>query len=114
MMMIEPGKHLNTRNPGSIPPKPKRLKTGPAPGSTGVGRKILIVEDELLIAENMKELIEEAGFIVVGIYSSAEDALRHVARLKPDLIIMDVRLRGTLDGIQAARIIQQKLFQYSF
>lgn len=109
MMMIEAGKKSNARNPGNIPPKRKQSKSDPAPHAGGIGNRILLVEDELLIAENMKEVIEEAGYKVVGIYPSAEDAIRNVTELKPDLIVMDVRLSGPLDGIQAARIIQQTI-----
>lgn len=102
-----------SKNSGSRKPQ---LASKKQPGKSNsladeakVGSRILLVEDELLIAESMKEVIEDAGYKVVGIFPAAEDAILHIDELNPDLIVMDVRLRGSLDGIQAARIIQQTI-----
>lgn len=78
-----------------------------APGddaSGGLGRppRILIVEDDYFVALEMENHLLDAGYDVVGIASTAEDAL-HVAKAKkPDLAIMDIRLAGARDGIDAA------------
>ena len=70
---------------------------------------ILIVEDELLVAENIKELLLSAGYAIAGICSSGEEVLEHFLELNPDLILMDIRLAGPIDGIRTAYIIQEKL-----
>jgi RNA polymerase sigma-70 factor, ECF subfamily len=72
-------------------------------------QRVLIVEDELLIANEHTRLVEELGALPVGKACTAADAVRLAERLRPDLILMDVRLRGPGDGINAAIEIQYKL-----
>jgi DNA-binding NarL/FixJ family response regulator len=64
--------------------------------------RILIVEDEYLVAVEMEGQLTEAGFEIVGIAGSAEEALTYAAAQRPVLVIMDIRLRGRRDGIDAA------------
>jgi len=71
--------------------------------------KVLIVEDERLIAENLKFIVEDHNYEVVALASTAEEAIRKAKQSKPDLILMDVRIQGELDGVQAASRIQQSL-----
>jgi DNA-binding response OmpR family regulator len=71
--------------------------------------KVLIVEDERLIAENLKFIVEDHNYQVVDMASTAEEAISKAKRSKPDLILMDVRIHGELDGIQAADLIQQSI-----
>ena len=68
--------------------------------------KILIVEDTALIAGRMQSMLEEMGYQVPLIVSSGEEALKHVARLRPDLILMDIRLSGEMDGVETAEHIR--------
>ncbi len=63
--------------------------------------RILIVEDEPLVALEWKETLENAGNQIVGSADSADVLLSMVQQLKPDLVLMDVRLRSFLDGIDA-------------
>ncbi|HEY9623156.1 MAG TPA: ATP-binding protein [Crinalium sp.] len=70
--------------------------------------QILIVEDEGLIADNLQEVLEFLNYSVPAIASSGEQALRHVAELRPDLVLMDIRIKGDMDGIQAAELIWQQ------
>lgn len=65
----------------------------------------LIVEDEVLIAMGIEMELINAGFKVCGRVTSGEAAIRAVAELKPDLVLMDIRLSGQLDGIEAAECI---------
>ncbi|MCU0536180.1 MAG: EAL domain-containing protein [Hydrococcus sp. Prado102] len=67
--------------------------------------KILVVEDEILVAEDIKDILEEFGYIVVAIADSGEEAIAKAAQLRPHLVLMDVRLKGLMDGIQAAETI---------
>jgi DNA-binding response OmpR family regulator len=68
---------------------------------------ILIVEDERLIAETLKEQLEENDYRVVGIVDSAEQAIDLVRKTMTDLVIIDIRLKGSVDGIQTALILHQ-------
>lgn len=64
--------------------------------------KILIVEDEALIALQLKMKLNRAGFEVCEPVGRGEDALMAVGQEKPDVILMDIRLLGEMDGIEAA------------
>jgi len=63
---------------------------------------ILIVEDEKIPATFLQEILEEEGFTVVGICDRAEDAIETAIRLKPDVIFMDIVLKGAMSGCEAA------------
>jgi PAS domain S-box-containing protein len=69
--------------------------------STSVA-KILVVEDESLIADEIESALRELGYEVLGRATSADEAIREVADSRPDLVLMDIRLRGLRDGIQTA------------
>src|SRR3954452_15590472 len=64
--------------------------------------RILIVEDELLIVEDLKLKLRRLGHTVVGHATTGEVAVHKVAETKPQLVLMDVRLRGNMNGIEAA------------
>jgi two-component system, response regulator PdtaR len=68
----------------------------------GGERRVLIVEDDFLIATDAQSALTEAGFAVVAIAASAEEALQIVAVRQPALVIMDIRLMGRRDGIDLA------------
>lgn len=70
--------------------------------------KILVVEDEILIAEDLRFTLQRMGHHVVGIASSGVDAVKKASELHPDLVLMDVRLQGAMGGTEAARIIRSK------
>ena len=72
-------------------------------------RRVLIVEDEILIAEELKERLSLLGFSVIGAVDSADEGITIATRERPDLVLLDVRLKGEKDGIQAAREIHQKV-----
>jgi two-component system cell cycle sensor histidine kinase/response regulator CckA len=69
---------------------------------------ILIVEDEGLIALDLQKKLLQAGYAVVGIADNSEDALRGVEDLLPSLVLMDIRLRGPLDGVAIADEIRRR------
>jgi signal transduction histidine kinase len=70
--------------------------------------KILIVEDELLIAQGLARKLVKMGYTVVGIVSSGTDALRQVAQEEPELILMDIVIKGEMDGIEATACIHEQ------
>jgi len=69
---------------------------------------ILIVEDEIIIAMNFKIKVEELGYHVLGIEGSAETAIEKIPELSPDLILMDIVLKGKMDGIEATHMIWEQ------
>ena len=71
------------------------------------GEKVLIVEDESVVALNIHLRLEGANYRVAGIADSAATALQLTAHTAPDLILMDIRLKGNLDGIETARLIRE-------
>jgi signal transduction histidine kinase len=68
---------------------------------------ILIVEDERIIAKDLQQTLAAQGYDAGAIASSAEDAIAAAARRCPDLVIMDIRIKGKRDGIEAAQILQR-------
>jgi len=71
-------------------------------------KKILIVEDESLVALDISQNIESLGYKSVGIASSYDSAIRLTDKTKPDLVLMDICLKGEKDGIEAASSIKAK------
>ena len=72
-------------------------------------RKILIVEDEALLALHAEQVLSDAGFLVVGAAVNARSAIRLAEQTRPDLVLMDVRLRPHApDGVDTAVEIQQR------
>ena len=67
--------------------------------------KVLIVEDELIIALSLKKELEQEGYQVMGVASSADDAVNTAREQKPDIILMDILLKGTKTGLEAAHEI---------
>ena len=70
--------------------------------------KILIVEDEFAVAEETAKMIEYLGYSVAGVTPSGEEAVTLALAHTPDLILMDIRLNGAMDGIEAAEQISKK------
>jgi diguanylate cyclase (GGDEF)-like protein len=73
---------------------------------TGTKKRILIVEDEALIAMELKDRLEGLGYAVCGRAAHAETALEHVVALRPDLVLMDISLAGKMNGVEAAARIR--------
>lgn len=69
----------------------------------------MLVEDENIVAMNIRFSLQALGYQVAGQAASAEDAVRKAIELRPDLILMDIKLRGTVDGISAAQEISTTL-----
>ena len=71
--------------------------------------RALIVEDEILIAEELKERLSLLGFSVIAAVDSADEGIAIATRECPDLVLLDIRLKGEKDGIQAVQEIHQKV-----
>lgn len=71
--------------------------------------RALVVEDEALIAEELRERLSRMGFRVIATVDSAQECIEIAIREHVDLVLMDIRLRGEKDGVQAARDIRRQV-----
>ena len=69
--------------------------------------KVLIVEDEMIIAANTSLQLTNLGYEVSGIVSRGEEVLIHIKDSLPDIILLDIQLKGELDGIETAHQVQE-------
>ncbi|MFH0825990.1 MAG: ATP-binding protein [Pseudomonadota bacterium] len=72
-------------------------------------RRIFIVEDDGIIAQDLAESLTGLGYEVVGTARSGDTALEMVQETRPDIVLMDIRLEGDMDGIEAAQRIKSRL-----
>ena len=70
--------------------------------------RILVVEDEAIVAMVIKRRLKDLGYIVSGIASTGKDAITKVEGTFPDLVLMDIRLKGDMDGIEATKTIKDR------
>lgn len=70
--------------------------------------KILIVEDDRTTTEILKKYILSLGYSVAGAFTAGEDAIKHIEEAAPDIVLMDITLGGKIDGIEAARHINER------
>lgn len=74
----------------------------------GAAVRILIVEDESIVALDLRSTLEELGYQVVGTADTGEAAVELAMREHPDIVLMDIRLRGAMDGTEAAEQIRRR------
>ncbi|HWB86857.1 MAG TPA: sigma 54-interacting transcriptional regulator [Bryobacteraceae bacterium] len=72
------------------------------------GEKILIVEDERVTAEDLRDILAQLGYSVTAIVSTAADAIHEAEYGRPDLAVMDIRIKGEMDGVDAARVLRRR------
>ena len=70
--------------------------------------RVMIVEDESFAALSSEDALSDAGFVVVGVAATAEQAIEMAGAERPDIVLMDVRLAGPRDGIDAAAEILER------
>jgi CheY-like chemotaxis protein len=87
-------------------PVPQSTSTEPLPSRQA--RRVLIVEDELLVAWHLESLARDQHLDVCGLVPDGEGAIEQAVDLEVDLILMDIRLAGRMDGIEAARRIRDQ------
>ena len=71
--------------------------------------KILIVEDEAIIARDIQNIVGRFGYQVSGLASTGEESIQKARDLNPDLVFMDIKLKGSMDGIEAGHAIHDHL-----
>jgi DNA-binding NtrC family response regulator len=70
--------------------------------------RIMIAEDERITAEDLRDILTDLGYSVTAVVSTGADAVRQAEETAPDLVIMDIRLEGDMDGIEAAQLIRTR------
>lgn len=68
--------------------------------------KIAIIEDEVIIAKDLEFMLENARYEISGVFTNAEEAITQFQIIRPDIVLIDVTLKGKLDGIEAGKYIQ--------
>jgi len=71
-------------------------------------KRILVVEDDRLLSTLSGMFIDELGYELAGRYQSGEEALRDLEELKPDMVLMDIQIKGPYNGIETARLLREK------
>jgi CheY-like chemotaxis protein len=71
--------------------------------------RIMIVEDEGIVSLDLRDQLANLGYSVAAVAASGEEAIRKAKETRPDLVLMDIRLKGGIDGIEAANEIQARL-----
>ncbi len=74
--------------------------------STAADKTVLLVEDEAIVSMHLSMIIEELGFRVVGTAATGAEAIRLALEHRPDVVLMDVTLRGGMSGVEAAEQIR--------
>ena len=73
------------------------------------GKRVVIVEDEGITQLQLKRLLKSAGLVVVGMAADGASGVEIVLREKPDIVLMDIKMPGEIDGLEAARRILSKI-----
>jgi CheY-like chemotaxis protein len=73
------------------------------------GARVLIVEDEGIIARDIEQTLIGLGYSICDMADDGEEAIEKAIQAKPDAVLMDIRLRGRMDGILAAQLIRERL-----
>ena len=70
---------------------------------------VFIVEDESIVAEDLKATLTDLGYSIAGSARSGEEAVPAITKARPDIILMDIQLAGTMDGIETAGIVRDRM-----
>ena len=91
------------------PPQPGRKgeDAGPAQAA-GAGVRVFVVEDEALIAMDLSEQLTALGYEVCGTTARGETAVQRITELRPDLVLLDVKLAGSMDGVEVAQQLRER------
>ncbi len=71
--------------------------------------KIMIVEDEIIVSEDIRMILSGNGYEIVAVVAYAEEAIIMAGKQEPDLVLMDIKLAGEMNGIEAALRIKKQL-----
>lgn len=79
-----------------------------------IRKKVLIVEDEFIVASNLRQVLQRSGYEVSGIATSAEEAEENLQRDRPDIVLLDIRLQGERSGIDIARKLKSQHISFVY
>src|SRR5512145_1843947 len=88
--------------------RPSNMADGERAATMETPARILIVEDEGVIALDIQMTLQRLGYVALAVATRGEDALAKAADLHPDLVLMDIRLKGDLDGVQVAEQVRER------
>jgi len=72
-------------------------------------KKILVIEDNMMLAETYVDLLRSSGYDVLEVASTGEEAIMTAESNRPDLVLMDIGLRGSMDGIETSKVITESI-----
>ncbi len=72
-------------------------------------KKLMVVDDEVIITTQLEEILAAEGYDVIGMATSGEDAIAMATERRPDLILLDIKMTGAMDGIATAEVVQTRL-----
>jgi CheY-like chemotaxis protein len=72
-----------------------------------MNRRVLIVEDEQIVAADLEAKLTRMDYEVIGIAASGDEALALADQSRPDVVLMDIQLQGSMSGLEAAKLIQR-------
>lgn len=101
--------HERYRAPGEVPTPNSHTALWEMTAGSMSSERILIIEDESVVALDLRQRLEHLGYQVVGHATRGETGIELALDTKPDLIMMDIKLRGALDGIEAAQRIREAI-----
>src|SRR4051794_829502 len=70
--------------------------------------RLLVVEDERIVARSLRKQLQSLGYEVIDVVPSGDDAVLKAGEFRPDLVLMDISLEGTMDGVEAAELIRKR------
>ncbi len=76
--------------------------------ATASPARLLVVEDELIVSADLQDQLVRLGYQVAGAAVTGEDAIKKAASLTPDIVLMDIILKGEMDGIEASAVIREQ------
>ena len=76
--------------------------------ATAQAARILVVEDERIVARSLRKQLTTLGYEVIATVPSGDEAIRQAGKHRPDLVLMDINLEGPMDGVEAAATIRQQ------
>ena len=71
-------------------------------------RAVLLVEDESIVARDLQQCLRDLGYDVFGVAASAEEAMAQASERRPDIALVDIRIKGRLDGVKTAQLLQER------
>jgi CheY-like chemotaxis protein len=74
-----------------------------------ISQSIVVVEDECIAAEDIRRRLVSWGYRVPAVVATGEEAIRSAEQVQPDLVLMDIHLKGRMDGVEAAECIRTRL-----